>query len=157
MKKFRGKRRYFKDLKIHRDSFELSFEKDSWFDFWHTHYDWDGLGNNKWKMRRPHLDVLFNHFSLYQEKLQAFEKPFQLFILVNDIDSSQDAIYIHSENPNQANFPFALEENLVCTLKNKQLINYLNSKEKFIKIFGENENEGYCILYKKRVGKEIKQ
>ncbi|MFG3613892.1 hypothetical protein [Rummeliibacillus stabekisii] len=41
MKKFRGKRRYFRNLwrETKVNNYDLKIEKDSWFDLWHTHLD----------------------------------------------------------------------------------------------------------------------
>ena len=157
MKKFRGKKKYFTRLKTHTVPYEITNDQSEWFDFWHTHYDWQGVGNTNWKMRKPHLDVLFEHFKLYEQKLKTFPKPFQLFIILHDTDSSSDAIYIHQENENQNNFPFKIKENSFCTLKNKQLRDFLESVQGFIKIFPkpEPEREGVCFLYKQGTGEAI--
>jgi len=159
MRKRRGLKRYFRKLAGHNDLeklIALTFEKESWFDLWHSHYDWEGLGNNSWKRRKPHLDTLFRNFDLYPDRLKTIEKPFHLFIHLNDFDSSDDAVFIHTENPNQSSFPYKADLTDKCTLTNKQLISYINQKKGFEKLFGIAENEGYCILYKKGVGEELK-
>jgi len=64
MKKQRRLRRYYKNLSIH-DDFErmdfLDFQNNPniWFDIWHWHFDWSGLGNNSYKRRKPYLDKLY--------------------------------------------------------------------------------------------------
>ncbi len=30
---------------------DFSGGQNSWFDFWHTHVDWKGKGNDNWKSR----------------------------------------------------------------------------------------------------------
>ncbi|GGK89669.1 hypothetical protein ACD591_08045 [Rufibacter glacialis] len=159
MKKRRGLRIYFRRLEKHNDLegfAALISGKESWFDFGHTHYDWEGLGINSWKKRKPHLDTLFRNFDLYPNRLKLIEKPFQLFIQLYDYDSSDDAIFIHTENPNQDNFPYKIDLMDKCTLKNQELIKYINQKGGFEKLFGIADNEGYCLLYKKGIGESLK-
>ncbi|MFD1030788.1 hypothetical protein [Metaplanococcus flavidus] len=116
MKKFRGKKRYFRNLwrETALDQHNLDFGKEGWFDLWHTHLDFCGLGNNSLKMRREHIKA---HISLYTnllEKLQSFGKPYQLWIELN-VDAGSDAVYIHSPNPNEDNFPVKIEHiNWAC-------------------------------------------
>lgn len=47
MKKFRGKKRYFRNLEKEAslEAHDLDFSDASWFDFWHTHLDFYGRGN----------------------------------------------------------------------------------------------------------------
>lgn len=159
MKKRRGLTRYFRKLEKHNDLegfAALVSGKESWFDFGHTHYDWEGLGNNSWKRRKPHLDTLFRNFDLYPDRLKLIEKPFQLFIQLYDYESSDDAVFIHTENPNQDNFPYKTVLTDKCTLNNQQLIKYINQKEGFEKLFGIADNEGYCLLFKHGIGESLK-
>jgi len=158
MRKFRGKKRYYRELERHSDFSKLTamtFNKDSWFDLWHTHYDWKGFGNKSWKKRKPHLDTLFRNFDLYPERLKSIEKHYQLFIQINDIDSSQDSVNIHTANPNRDNFPLKANLSRECKLTNQQLINYLDKKKGFEKLYGMNELEAYCILYRPGTGEKI--
>ena len=106
MGKFRGQKRYYKrllnnDLNIYFDRLDFN----SWFDFWHDHPDWDGYGNISWKHRRQHLNALIRRFEFVKEKLRDRVDDFQTFCIIDCNDSSQDAVYIHTKNPNQDNFP----------------------------------------------------
>lgn len=108
MKKFRGKRRYFRNLKkeAHVKNYDLDFSTDSWFDFWHTHIDFCGYGNDSIKIRKQHIQALFNLFHEANKELENWEKPYQLWIELSPEDSSMDALFIHSPNPNEENFPY---------------------------------------------------
>lgn len=57
MKKFRGKKRYFHNLLRELDvaHYDLDFGEEGWFDIWHTHLDFYGLGDNSLKLRREHF------------------------------------------------------------------------------------------------------
>lgn len=79
MKKFRGKRRYFRNLKKEQnlDAYDLDFSDDSWFDFWHTHLDYDGYGNRSLKIRKIHIKSLFILTNNLNEKLKEWGHPYQ--------------------------------------------------------------------------------
>ncbi|MBB5181551.1 hypothetical protein HNQ44_003016 [Planomicrobium koreense] len=110
MKKLRGKKRYFRNLQkeVATEHLRLDFGKDSWFDLWHTHLDFHGHGNSSMKIRREHIKA---HIGLYRsllERLESFEKPFQSWVEIDDHDAGSDAVYIHTPNPNEDNFPLKI-------------------------------------------------
>lgn len=47
MKKFRGKKRYFRNLWEEVNTFDLQLDHDSWVYFWHTHLDFFWSRKNK--------------------------------------------------------------------------------------------------------------
>lgn len=111
MKKFRGKKRYFRNLRREAtlDQYDLDFSQEGWFDLWHTHLDFCGLGNNSSKMRREHIKAHIKLYTNLLKKLHSFEKPYQVWIELNDDDAGSDAVYLHSPNPNENNFPLKIE------------------------------------------------
>lgn len=125
MKKFRGKRRYFKKLWSKVNTYEINVEDDSWFDFWHIHLDFLGLGNSSVKVRKEHIKV---HIELYKKllkQLEAFNRPYQTWICLHVEDSGSDAVYVHTKNPNSDDFPFlALNVDWNCCIPDdfKELI-----------------------------------
>ena len=136
-------------------------EDDMWFDFWHTHYDWPGFGNHRWKSRKPHLDALFRNFEHYAEHLNKWGKKFQLFIQINNSDSSQDAIYIHTKNPNflecpgHTEFPYLPDVQVENVLTNKSLVEYLDNQQGFERYYFPFVEEGVCLLYRKGIGEPL--
>ena len=55
MKKQRGLKRYYNNLQTKNDDWSgLNFidPEKSWFDLWHTHFDWYGYGNHSFKKRK---------------------------------------------------------------------------------------------------------
>jgi len=157
MKKQRGLRRYYKNLTTHNDfeqMFFLDFQNDpnAWFDMWHWHFDWNGLGNYSFKRRKTHLDKLFRHFEVLIEKSKYLKTEFQLFALILDRDSSSDAVYLHTPNPNASDFPLTWENiSEKCTLKNKNLMEYVNQLNEYEKLYGIAD-EPFCILFGKKIG-----
>ncbi|MGN7940461.1 hypothetical protein [Virgibacillus sp. 6R] len=119
MKKFRGKNRYFRNLWKEVETFDLQLDEESWFDFWHIHLDFFGVGKYSLKIRREHIKAhvaLYNHLL---KQLEAFEKPYQSWICIHEEDPGSDAVYIHTPNPNDDYFPHRVTEiNWNCKIPN---------------------------------------
>ncbi len=108
--KFRGNRRYYRTLRHKAEEFHTSLNgPDDWYDLWHTHFDWYGRGNKKAKARAEHIKALFTAFEKLLNQTKTYQKPYQAFLSFCDTDSSQDAIYFHTPNPNKNNFPYTFE------------------------------------------------
>lgn len=153
MKKFRGKRRYFRNLwrEVTVDNYNLQFDNEAWFDLWHTHLDFSGIGNKSLKLRREHIKA---HLALYKnllKKLELLDKSYQTWILLDDEDVSTDAVFIHTPNPNENNFPLKVENlNWNCTIPTsfKDLI---DTKEFNVGHY-MSKNEGGYIIQSKNQG-----
>ena len=129
MKKQRGLRKYYRNLEKSFNVENLDFDGEkTFFDFYHFHIDNTGLGNRNWKSRKQHLDALFSIAETIEKKLVDFKKPFQYWIEVFDHDSYDDAIYIHTENPNESPFPTSLTFDSNFKITNQNLKKYLESK-----------------------------
>ncbi|RHW43346.1 hypothetical protein D1B31_01370 [Neobacillus notoginsengisoli] len=128
MEKFRGKKRYFSNLwrQTNVEEYDLDFGDEGWFDLWHTHLDFLGYGNNSLKIRREHIKA---HLALYRnllKNLQPLGKPYQCWIELIDEEAALDAVYIHTPNPNEDNFPLKIDKlNWDCDVPKyfKDLIN----------------------------------
>ena len=157
MKKQRGLRRYYKNLAIQNDfeqwkRFDFQNDQNAWFDKWHWHFDWRGFGNNSFKRRKPHLDKLFRHFEILVQKSKDLKIEFQLFALILDNHSASDAVFLHTQNPNASDFPLTWKNiSEKCTLKNKNLIEYINQLNEYEKLYGVAD-EPFCILLGKNIG-----
>lgn len=156
MKRHRGLKRYYRNLDIQNDFDKmtwLDFDKaDTWFDNWHSHFDWNGFGNGSFKSRKPHLDKLFRHFDILVDKSRALKTDFQLYAILLDFDSSSDALFLHTPNPNGSIFPYEiplLTSN--SSLTNKLLNNYLNKLTGYKILYGEAD-ENFCLIYKENIG-----
>ncbi|MBF7073581.1 hypothetical protein ISG33_09265 [Glaciecola sp. MH2013] len=87
-----------------RDSFER-LDTNEWFDLWHTHPDWDGKGNAR-PENRQRCDELTYDMLMLAESITAHRgNEVQCFALVKE-DTMDNSVYIHSENPNDSEFPF---------------------------------------------------
>jgi len=156
MRKQRGLKRYYKNLEIKNDLDKatwLDFDNpETWFDNWHVHFDWKGYGNDSFKRRKPHLDKLFRHYDLLVDKTKKLKTDFQLYSIILDFDSSSDALFLHTPNPTNSQFPFKIMDlQLTTTLTNKQLNDYINNLDGYEKLYGQAD-EAFCLIFKKNVG-----
>lgn len=64
------------------------------------------------------------------------DKPFQIWIIIDLNDSGQDAIYMHTKNPNSNNFPIKWQftKPLSHTIAT-ELVEYLERKKSFKKYY----------------------
>ena len=99
----------------------------SWFDLWHTHLDWDGIGNRNWETRKIFLEEILETFDQLKSNLMSYPNDFQLWIMIDEKDSGQDGIYIHTENPNADNFPLKLAADNTNGIKDRDLRQFLDS------------------------------
>ena len=158
MKKQRGLKRYYNNLQTKNDDWSgLNFidPEKSWFDLWHTHFDWYGYGNHSFKKRKPHLDKLFRHFDLLIEKAKTLKTDYQIWATLFDKDSSSDALFLHTPNPNNNNFPWKIKDlSVKSNLTNLDLDNYIRALKGYRILYGQ-AGEKYCVIFKDEVGINI--
>lgn len=58
------------DALVEVNTFDLQLDHDYWFDFFHTHLDFWGVGKNSLKIRREHIKA---HVALYNRTLKLLE------------------------------------------------------------------------------------
>ena len=109
-KKFRGKRAYFRRVLATAESFQLRVTPDAWWDRWHYHADWPGYGNLGWKYRKQHLEALFMVFNHCAKAMKSYPHPFQLWFSLSGRDAGEDAVYLHTRNPNNPPVPLITED-----------------------------------------------
>ena len=111
---------------------DFSGGKNSWFDFWHTHIDWNSDGNKSWNLRKEFLDKLLTEFENVKSELKKYPNEYQTWIMIDENDSGEDGIYIHTKNPNSENFPLKVqtEKNIKCL--NQNLSDFISHLEKLV-------------------------
>ena len=76
----------------------------SWFDYWHTHLDWYGRGNsrpeNQTEIAAATIRLLQYAETISQNRLE----PIQIWATLSS-NTMDNAVYIHSPNPNASIFP----------------------------------------------------
>jgi hypothetical protein len=100
--------RYWREMdrSAHRSLASLDFE--SWFDFWHTHLDWRGRGSRCRENREAEIHLGYKVFEAAHTLSMGATKQIQVWLTVchNSLD---DAVYLHSENPNGTAFPYEFD------------------------------------------------
>ena len=99
----------------------------SWFDLWHTHVDRDRKGNKDWGTREKYLRQLLSTFDDIKLKLKDYPKDFQVWIMIDENDSGEDCVYIHTKNPNADNFPIKVKADNKNNIKDKKLKDFIDS------------------------------
>ena len=100
---------YYAALLKKAKKFKVGIADYEWFDLSHTHFDMCGFGNYSYSEHRRHLEALFIAYDRARKELKKCKVPHQLFVLVHSEDSAQDALYIHTKNPNSnSQFPTPL-------------------------------------------------
>jgi len=97
-------------LKRRGKRFSVDMGKKQWCDLWHTHFDWDGEGNSSWLARRRYLTALLTALARARLELSQWGRPYQLFAAIYPLSSGDDAIYVHTPNPNGTEFPYVHEQ-----------------------------------------------
>ena len=133
------------------DKLDFSGGQDSFFDFWHLHVDFDGDGNNNWKIREKFMDEQLKAFEYLKIKLASYPHPFQLWIGVDEDDSSQDGVYIHTPNPNCNYFPHVVDNDETVEFKSSELRDYIQ-KTGLTVIKSKNLDSNYYFLFDKNIG-----
>jgi hypothetical protein len=85
------------------------FGFNSWFDLWHCHIDWYGQGMLSKLHRRIQLHALFYVMRKIHKYIQHNKTRYQIFTVVYEKHSENDAVYIHTENLNGTPFPCDLK------------------------------------------------
>jgi hypothetical protein len=104
-KRFRHARRYYRRLRREAEADRMP-DPEGWFDLWHTHPDWRGHGNRGARHRRQHLHAGFIIFERYLREAADIGRPMQVFMTIDALDSSQEAVWVHTTNLNRDNFPY---------------------------------------------------
>ena len=109
LRKPRGQRRHYRWLQRWSASFSVRLGPEHWYDLWHLHPDHMGWGNRSGRARRQHFLALVRAIERVLHQTTSYQHPFQTFLSISGRDSSLDAIYFHTPNPNADNFPHRFE------------------------------------------------
>ena len=96
-KKFRGRRRYYRNLYKRMRSFKVP--NSSWFDFWHYHVDWYGLSKESFRSKIQHEEALMILLNNIDRQMKERGITCQVWGQISS-ESESNAIYINTPNPN---------------------------------------------------------
>lgn len=118
-----------------------------WFDLWHTHVDWRGEGNADPDVRRECLRVLFAAWERVEALGTTLAVPWQSWVVINVEDSGQDAVYLHTPNPNRDNFPYPFRDVAWGAVPPEWLAEFVAGDEYDV---GRSEFEGAGLYWVRR-------
>jgi hypothetical protein len=110
IQKLRGGRRYYARLRRKGATFSIDLTPPRWYDLWHEHFDCRGHSRGRGRARRAHLDALFTAFRRMLQQAADAGAAVQVFVsIAPDAKAEQDALYVHTPNPNGTSFPHRFE------------------------------------------------
>jgi hypothetical protein len=80
-----------------------------WFDLWHTHLFLKNVDLLEPPARREGLRALFAAWSPVETAAGRLTCPWQSWLVIDPAEPDQNAIYLHTPNPNCENFPYPFE------------------------------------------------
>ena len=86
-----------------------NLDVNGWFDLWHTHIDWRSKGNRHPSLRQQAARLTFELYRRLLLRIGDRRDPIQSWAMFHE-DTGSNAVYLHSENPNRSNFPYAFEQ-----------------------------------------------
>jgi hypothetical protein len=133
------------------DKLDFSGGQRSFFDFWHIHVDFRGDGNKDWTTRKKFMDEQLKAFEYLKTRLADYPRPFQLWVGVDEDDSSQDGVYIHTPNPNSDYFPHVVDNDETVIFKSSELRAYIEGTGLTV-VKSKNMDSNYYFLFDKNIG-----
>lgn len=103
------------------DSLNFSGDKQSWFDLWHLHVEVHPEVETEWAVREESTRELVRLYRRLQERMISYPREYQIWIEVYDEYVGDDAIFIHTRNPNSDNFPARVQKEFPPEFENLKL------------------------------------
>jgi hypothetical protein len=91
---------------VKKEATRKSPDFKSWFDMWHRHIDWEGDGILSRQHRTFELWALFKTLHRFEHETRHMRERCQVFVYVNEHTPGNDAVYVHTPNPNGTPFPY---------------------------------------------------
>lgn len=154
-KRTRDLKKHYRNVKYRIRSFQLDLSKDSWYSLWHTHLDWHGITNNSEKHRKKHIIYYLDLLEKTEMITKHNDKKFQTWIFFDSKEGMYDAIYFHTENPNNE-FPYKIS-NIQWNIELPNMFQGLLdlSKYSFGRIDYNSNNKYSYFIQKKGLGESI--
>jgi hypothetical protein len=102
--KLRGRARRHRALL--REAERFCVDPNGGYDFGHWHVDWRGYGNLSWRERRAHVAALVVMFRRLVAQTSGWTRAHQCWLQLDAWDGSNDAVFLHTPNPNADDFPY---------------------------------------------------
>lgn len=145
-------RRYYAKLLKKTREFAVRMDKKKWCDLHHEHFDWEGRGNASRAHRIKHLNALLRALRRARTELAAYGQPHQVFAYVDLENSANDALYVHTPNPNGTEFPTPIESMSAPVPAPALLAARVNTRQYEVRRYGGRGDAIYFVI--PRVGSE---
>jgi hypothetical protein len=154
-KKTRDLKKHYREVERELRDFDIDLSEESWYRMWHTHLDWYGITNVSEKHRKIHIQYYLKIMEKIETQTRDNKRLFQTWIYLDGYEGTCDAIYFHTENP-EDDFPYWLDI-IKWNKKIPQILIGLLDLSKFdIGILhNERDNVDSYIIQKKGLGLEI--
>jgi hypothetical protein len=133
-------------LQMTANSFELQLAHDSWFELMHWHPDIYGTGNASPAARHACTLLAKQYLCTAMSALRTWHKESQCWCILDPSDSGEDAVYVHTENPNRPNFPYQYEGVSWDFSAPSWVISVFSSPQYLIGRSGEGEGLLYWVV-----------
>ncbi len=91
------------------EAFDCRVPESEWFDLWHVHPT-PGVsvapGPDEWRVR---LRRLLAAWERVEAEARRLSRSHQTWLVIDPADPGQDAVYLHTPNPNEDNFPYCFD------------------------------------------------
>jgi hypothetical protein len=141
-------RRYYRELAKKSRNYAVRMDKKQWCDLHHDHFDWDGKGNAGKVHRLKHLNALFRALRRARIELESYGRPYQLFAYVDLKNSANDALYVHTPNPNGSEFPNPIESVSVLVQAPPILCARVDSRQYEVRRYSGKSGSIYYVIPK---------
>lgn len=77
----------------------------TWFDLWHTHIDWESIGNRHPECRAEVARLTYALLWHVEKHFSERSEPVQIFATICE-ETGNNAVWVHSANPHGNQFPY---------------------------------------------------
>lgn len=139
--------RYWTKMEHKATEIFSNIDVDEWFDYWHTHLDWEGKGNVRPENRGRALTLTYQFLKLAEGLTQHRNNEVQCFAIVKP-NTGDNAVYLHSANPNGTPFPHPYLD-VQWGVTNAAFIDVIDFTTHEVGVFGNTSEHTYFV--RKRV------
>lgn len=154
-KRTRDLKKHYRNIERTLRDFNIDLSEESWYRMWHIHLDWDGITSLSDKHRKIHILYYTKILNKINDQTRRNKRDFQTWIYLDGGDGTNDALYIHTRNP-EDDFPYCLDNIEWDTEIPPILIGLLDLSTFYIwKFKGKKENMPSYIIQKRELGLKI--
>jgi len=133
------------------EKLDLSGGPKSWFDLWHIHLPENAVDDPYRPTNKQDVLDLMQIYDEMRSALAKFTKAYQLFILIDENCYRENAVYIHTENPNRTPFPLRIHSSGELSLRSLEICAPLTELNWSVFLYDAGEAP-LCYAYNSAIG-----